>query len=304
MKTRHAVPTSIGVTLCLLATVSVGSARTATVVKINFDKDAIKPTPVQNAAIRHAAASEIADFIHPEQGGYAVAQADLNDDGHADLLVQYNDVSFCGSSGCSGVIVMATPHGYAGHAIGLPNFGTMAVLASKHHGMHDLQYNGDSPIWTWNGKTYDIDKADAPGASAPAWEIRHAGGHTVALVTPIDSVIRNLSLFCSHGRPVLAMAVTASPPAGPVTLSFGFRGWTVNAAMAPAGPDGRNWFADLSRSDLPLWLAHRGTTRITRELARLATESFLKINGALQGDISLKNSTAATQTALGGCYRY
>ncbi|HEX5353382.1 MAG TPA: hypothetical protein VFW60_04825 [Rhodanobacteraceae bacterium] len=138
------------------ASSSAGEAAAPATVKINFGKDAIKPTPAQTAAIRRAAAEDIKEFNHPEQGGYAVALADLNDDGRSGLLVQYDDMAFCGSSGCSGVIVLATPHGYAGEGIGLPNFTTLAVLSAVHHGMHDLQYNGNSPIWKWNGKEYDV----------------------------------------------------------------------------------------------------------------------------------------------------
>jgi hypothetical protein len=62
--------------------------------------------------------------------------------------------------------------------------------------------------------------------------------------------------------------------------------------------------ADLARSDLPEWLAHRGNTPTTSELARLADMAFLRINGAMEGQISLTNSTAATRAALQSCYRY
>jgi len=273
--------------------------------KINVGKDAIKPTPAQTAAIRHAAASDIKEFIHPEQGGYDVALADLDGDGRPDLIVQYNDISFCGSAGCSGLIVMATPHGYAGTGIGLPNFyGEIDVLPTVHHGMHDLQYNGDSPVWKWNGKDYAIDPADLPGDGAPAWQSRRAGERMVALVMPIDSVIKTVSVFCDEGRPLLAMVTKMRQPAGPVTLTFVFRGWTVNVPMQQGNRDATMWLADLSRSDLPAWLAHRGSTPTTSELARLAELSYLRINGAMQGQISLDNSTAATQAALTGCYRY
>ena len=272
---------------------------------IDFDKDAIRPTPAQTAAIRRAAASDIRDFNHPEQGGYRVALADLNDDGHPDLLVQYDDGAFCGSSGCSGVIVMATPRGYAHATIGLPNFGgNLEVLAATHHGMHDLQFNGNSPIWRWNGKAYAIAKADLPGANAPAWQTRNAAGRTLAMAVPTDSVIKTLSVFCNQGKPVMAMLVKARPPAGSVTLTFVFRGWTVNVPMEQGNRDGSLWLADLSRSDLPQWLAHRGRTGTTRKLARLADMAYLRINGGMQGQVSLKNSTTATESALGSCYRY
>lgn len=111
-----------------------GAAAAGTTSKIDFGKDAIQPTAAQNAAIRRAAASAIKEFIHPEQQGYVVVQADLNDDGRPDLLVQYEDISFCGSSGCSGVIVMATPTGYAAEPIQLPNFGgEIDILPTIHH---------------------------------------------------------------------------------------------------------------------------------------------------------------------------
>src|SRR3546814_17562165 len=64
---------------------------------------------------------------------YVVGQADLNDDGRPDLIVRYDDIGFCGSSGCSGVIVMATAHGYASKTVRVPNFTTMEVLQNKHH---------------------------------------------------------------------------------------------------------------------------------------------------------------------------
>jgi hypothetical protein len=272
--------------------------------QIDFDQDAPRLAPAQDAAVRRVIADDIKDFVHPERGGYSVALADLDDDGRQDLLVQFDDIAFCGSSGCSGVVVMATPGGYAGTGIDLPNFGTLAVLPASHHGMHDLQFNGDSPIWRWDGSKYDIAAADMPGANAPAWETRQAAGRTLAMVVPFESGIKTVSVFCDQGKPVLAMLAKTPQPRAPLTLTFGFRGWSVNVPMAPGNGDGTLWFADLSKSELPEWLAHRGDTATTRELATLATESFLRINGTLQGEISLEKSTVATQAALMACYRY
>lgn len=280
---------------------------TGTATKVNFDKNAIKPTPAQTVAIQRAAANDLEEPVHPNQPLYSVALADLNDDGRADLLIQYTYASgFCGSAGCSGVVVMATPSGYASKGFGLPNFGgELDVLPSMHRGMHDLQFNGDSPVWTWDGKQYGIDKADLPGSNAVPWETRQATGRPMmAVATPIDSTIKNLLVFCERGTPLLAMVMKMRPPTGPVTLTFAFRAWTVNLPMQPNSTNATLWIGDLSRSDLPLWLAHRGNTPTTRELARLADRAFLRINGNMQGEISLANSTAATQAALGACYRY
>lgn len=132
------------------------SALAESTLRIDFDNEAIQPTPAQNAAIRRAAAADIKEFNHPQQNDWRVNQADLNDDGRPDLLVQYTyDSSFCGSRGCSGVIVMATPTGYATKSTSLPNFmGEMNILDAKHHGMHDLRFDDAHYVFKWNGKAY------------------------------------------------------------------------------------------------------------------------------------------------------
>jgi hypothetical protein len=43
--------------------------------------------------------------------------------------------------------------------------------------MHDLQFNGDSPIWRWTGKDYEIPKADLPQSNAEPWKTAQAPGH-------------------------------------------------------------------------------------------------------------------------------
>jgi hypothetical protein len=92
--------------------------------------------------------------------------------------------------------------------------------------------------------------------------------------------------------------------AGPKTLTFVFNGWTVNVPLQRNVTNQNLWMADLSRSQIPLWLAHRGFDATTRKIAPLVTESYLRINGEMQGQISMTNSTAASQAALSSCYRY
>jgi hypothetical protein len=132
-------------------------------------EDDIQPNPAQIAAIRRAAKG-VADCKRLDQDCFSLSLADVNDDGRPDLLVVYSPATgdgYCGTAGCGGVIILATAHGYAHTAVELPRFNGMSVLAGAHHGMHDLQFDGDSPIWRWNGKEYAIDKADRPGGSAP-----------------------------------------------------------------------------------------------------------------------------------------
>lgn len=123
---------------------------------INFDTDTIKPTPLQNAAIRRAATVDIQKFDHPQQDDWRVARVDLNGDGHPDLLVQYTyDSSFCGSAGCSGAIVMAAANGYATETISLPNFmNRMIIMDTRHQGMPELNVDYAKYVFTWSGHEY------------------------------------------------------------------------------------------------------------------------------------------------------
>src|SRR3546814_16779475 len=128
-----------------------GPAAADAAATVKFD---LKPTAVQDNAIRLAAAADIADYIHPTGDDYVVGQADLNDDGRPDLIVRYDDIGFCGSSGCSGVIVMATAHGSASKTVRVHNFTTMEVLQNKHHGMHEPHFDDAAYIFKWNGTAY------------------------------------------------------------------------------------------------------------------------------------------------------
>lgn len=122
---------------------------------INFSKDGITPTAAQNGVIRHAAAADIKEFKDPTKDAWHVVTADLNDDGRADLLVQYTDRDMCGSSGCSGVLVMATATGFATEGVSLPNFVyRMDILGTKHHGMYDLHFDEANYLFKWDGKEY------------------------------------------------------------------------------------------------------------------------------------------------------
>jgi len=142
------------VTLAVALLVIVTAARADSVV--SFDVD---PTDSQRAAIRRAAA---ADFVDAQEVTgraleYAVGQADLNDDGRPDLLVQYVDAYFCGSGGCSTVLVMATPEGYSAKALRLlvlvqPGE-QLTVMDTQHLGMRDLRYESGY-VSTWNGEAY------------------------------------------------------------------------------------------------------------------------------------------------------
>jgi hypothetical protein len=153
--------------------------------------------------------------------------------------------------------VLLASRGYASKGIDLPNVGTLAVLPATHGGMHDLQFNGDSPVWQWTGKDYEIPKADLPQSNMDPWKTAQAPGRPLmAYVTPIDSVIKRVFVACEQGRPLLMLLTRQPLPAGARTLTFVFNGWTVNVPLQRNVTNRDLWMADLSRSQIPLWLAH------------------------------------------------
>ncbi|MGH8190904.1 MAG: hypothetical protein ACREP2_05605 [Rhodanobacteraceae bacterium] len=285
------------------ATSKVTERATPAPVQVQMD---IKPDSAQLAAIQRVTAGDLKNPLHPDEPLYSSGLADLNDDGRPDLLIQYTYASgFCGSLGCTTMIVLATPHGYADKAIELPLVHVVGVLPTTHHGMHDLQFGRNSPVWRWTGTKYDIAKTDLFQSNAQPWNTAHApGSPLMAYATPINSVIKRLLVACEQGRPLL-MLVTKQPlPDGPKTLTLVFNGWTVNLPLQRNVTNQNLWMAELSRSQVPQWLAHRGVDANSRKIAPLVTKSYLRINGEGQGEISLEHSTQATQAALGACYRY
>ena len=122
-----------------------------------------KPTPAESAAIeRVLGASFGREWSDYERSAHhpvtvSVGHADLNGDGRADLIVLLTDYQFgyCGSGGCSGYALIATPAGYAPKPVELANFQeTLAVLPAVHRGMHDVRYDDAHVVFKWSGRDY------------------------------------------------------------------------------------------------------------------------------------------------------
>lgn len=142
-----------------------------------------------------------------------------------------------------------------------------------------------------------LDESPGQGAAAAPgqpWEILPVAGRPpIALATAAASTdIKSLSVFCDGGQPVLALLLNRRPAPGPLTLSLVFRGGIVNLPMSRGNNAATFWQAGLGASQLP------------RMLASQAGVAYLRINGAMQGEISMQNGAAASRSVLGSCHRY
>ena len=145
-------------------------------------------------------------------------------------------------------------------------------------------------IRRWLAQSPPEDAVAEPGVP---WQLRAVAGRPpLALGLAAGSIdIKSLSVFCERGRPLLAMLLRRAPKAGPLTLSWVFRGGLVNLPMRRGNAGATLWLADLGSSTLPQWLAsQRG-------------EAYLRINGVMQGSISLAGAAAASTAALRRCTR-
>jgi predicted class III extradiol MEMO1 family dioxygenase len=84
-----------------------------------------------------------------------IALADLNEDGMNDILAIIHHSFFCGSAGCSFLMLIAT----SGEQwkIGLNDMNThgdVRISDHKTQGFHDLIFGGRA-IWKWTGKRYE-----------------------------------------------------------------------------------------------------------------------------------------------------
>ncbi len=131
----------------------------------------------------------------------------------------------------------------------------------------------------------------APGVP---WQIRSIDGRpplALALAAASTS-IKSLSVFCDHGRPLLAILLHRAPPSTPLTFTMVFRGGLVDLSMGRGNQEATLWMADLGGSSLP------------RMLSSQTGVAYLRLNGTLQGELSMQGAAVASQAALAGCGRH
>lgn len=257
-------------------------------------------------------------------------QLDLNGDGQPDYVHDYTGLEcrgapsyFCGSAGCP-VVAFVSP-GYRAQPLGnaqgwrLDSAGRVLVLEAHGAACGRAGAAGCTVRLGWNGREMarlaagaepraaapapapapraGEPKPGAPAATAPpapaalatAWQVRRSGeGRPIAVVAG-PGVVQALTVLCHDGVPVAVLALRARPPEGPVTLGLSGRSGTATVPLAPGG--GTAWFADLRNSPLP------------RLLVADEQSLELRINGGLQGRISLQGSTRSVREALAPCLR-
>jgi hypothetical protein len=130
----------------------------------------------------------------------------------------------------------------------------------------------------------------APGApSAGAWEVRSGADGRAIAVAAGPGVVRAVTVLCHEGVPVVALALRARPPAGPVTFGLAGRSGRAQVPITPGGGD--VWYGDLRNSALPRLMT--------------GSEAAMEVlmNGGMQGRLSLQGSTRAIREALAPCLR-
>lgn len=136
----------------------------------------------------------------------------------------------------------------------------------------------------------------SPAESAVAgpgvpWQTRSiAGRPPLALALAAASTsIKSLSVFCDHGRPLLAMLLHRAPASTPLTFTMVFRGGLVDLPMSRGNREATLWMANLRGSPLP------------RLLSSQTGVAYLRLNGTMQGELSMQGAAVASQAALAGC---
>jgi hypothetical protein len=125
------------------------------------------------------------------------------------------------------------------------------------------------------------------------WEVVPVQGSApMAYVSAAGSPdIQALSLYCQNGRPYMAMLLNKPFSAAALTMTWNFAGRLVNIPVQRADSSGTQWIGPVA-----------GTPLITL-LAQQKGTVMLRVNGRLEGEASLINSTAVLRTALQSCVR-
>lgn len=259
-------------------------------------------------------------------------RADLNGDGQADYLLDYDrlicrgaDSFFCGSAGCPLVAMLSGPGGH--RAVGLGHVrawslqqGVPPVLVLDLHGSACGRVGAAEcqRRVAWNGREFAAVRAGAtpPRASAPAPVAPAAppgGGAKGAVAGPAPAPAAPGNTWQvrsgADGRPI---AVVAGPGVVRALTVLCHEGVPVAAlalrARPPAGPVTFGLAGRSGRASAPLrpgggdvWFADLRGSALAGILAGADAAVEVLINGGMQGRLSLQGSSRAVREALAPC---
>lgn len=280
------------------------------------------PEAVARATAENMAACREAGGRPSPTPDYHTTQ-DLNGDGQPDHILDLTGFDcqgaagfFCGSAGCPLTIFASGPGGYrqafAGRvqAWSVDRSGPRPVLVLHLHGSA-CGRAGAVPCeqrLAWDGRSFAAlrgapGRPPAAGSAAPGvapppapaggqWSLREVAGNPAVAVAEGPGAVQSLALLCHENRPVAALVLRARPPWSEVTVSFAAGRRRVDLPIRQTANGGNAWYAELRNSALPRFLAaEAGPARVS-------------INGGVQGNLSLRGSTAAVRRALQGCYPF
>ena len=132
---------------------------------------------------------------------------------------------------------------------------------------------------------------DALAAPGTPWEIVPTqGGSPLAYVGVAASPnIKSFSLFCSDGRPTLAMLLNKRATGDYHTVSWVFNGGLVDVPVVRGNREGTFWQAILSGS------------KLQDMLLKQSGSAYLRIDGRMEGEVLLNGSTATIKSVLKPC---
>jgi hypothetical protein len=101
------------------------------------------------------------EFLEPEQRTFRYAQADLNEDGQLEYLIELRNSFFCGTGGCTYFLVNASGDLLTSFTVSDAPF---YVLAGKTNGWHDLVIprDGVHNLIQHNGSSYPSNPSMEP----------------------------------------------------------------------------------------------------------------------------------------------
>lgn len=101
------------------------------------------------------------EYLLPEQRTFQYAEADLNEDGSKEVLIQFRNSYFCGTGGCTYILMTAAGELITEFSVSDAPF---YVLAEKSNGWHDLviPQGGVYNRMVFNGKSYPSNPSVEP----------------------------------------------------------------------------------------------------------------------------------------------